>query len=56
MTGIKYISNIDSKSLLEKIFNEPNKINCIINLAANVGGLFKNMNYKVDMLEINLLI
>lgn len=28
----------------------------IIHLAAFVGGLFKNMNYKVDMLEKNLLI
>jgi GDP-L-fucose synthase len=28
----------------------------IIHLAANVGGLFKNMNYKVDMLEKNVLI
>jgi GDP-L-fucose synthase len=28
----------------------------IIHLAANVGGLFKNMNFKVDMLEKNLLI
>ena len=28
----------------------------VIHLAANVGGLYKNMNYKVDMLEKNLLI
>lgn len=28
----------------------------VIHLAANVGGLFKNMNYKVDMLEKNILI
>ena len=28
----------------------------VIHLAANVGGLFKNMKYKVDMLEENLLI
>lgn len=28
----------------------------VIHLAANVGGLFKNMNYKVDMLEKNLMI
>jgi len=33
-----------------------NKITCIIHLAANVGGLFKNMNQKVNMLEDNLLI
>ena len=32
------------------------KPNYVIHLAANVGGLFKNMNYKVDMLEDNLLI
>lgn len=32
-----------------------NKINTIIHLAANVGGLFKNMNHKVEMLEDNLL-
>ncbi len=28
----------------------------VIHLAANVGGLFKNMKYKVDMLESNLTI
>jgi GDP-L-fucose synthase len=28
----------------------------VIHLAANVGGLFKNMNHKVDMLEKNLAI
>lgn len=28
----------------------------IIHLAANVGGLFKNMTYKVDMLEKNVII
>jgi GDP-L-fucose synthase len=28
----------------------------VIHLAANVGGLFKNMNFKVDMLEKNLII
>ena len=28
----------------------------VIHLAANVGGLYKNMNHKVDMLEKNLLI
>ena len=28
----------------------------VIHLAANVGGLFKNINYKVDMLEKNILI
>jgi len=27
----------------------------VIHLAAYVGGLFKNMNYKVDMLEQNVL-
>jgi GDP-L-fucose synthase len=32
------------------------KPNYIIHLAANVGGLYKNMNQKVDMLEINLMI
>jgi GDP-L-fucose synthase len=33
--------------------HRPNKV---IHLAACVGGLYKNMNYKVDMLEKNLLI
>lgn len=32
-----------------------NQITAIIHLAANVGGLFKNMNFKVNMLEDNLL-
>ena len=35
---------------------QKNNIQIIIHLAANVGGLFKNMNYKVDMLEKNILI
>ena len=32
------------------------KPNYVIHLAAHVGGLYKNMNNKVDMLEINLMI
>lgn len=32
-----------------------NNIQIIIHLAANVGGLFKNMNYKVNMFEDNIL-
>ena len=32
------------------------KPNYVIHLAASVGGLFKNMNFKVNMLEDNLLI
>jgi GDP-L-fucose synthase len=35
---------------------EKEKPTFVIHLAANVGGLFKNMKYKVDMLESNLLI
>lgn len=37
-------------------FFEKNRPNYVIHLAANVGGLFKNMNNKVDMLEKNILI
>jgi GDP-L-fucose synthase len=42
----------------EETFAFFNKIkpNYVIHLAANVGGLYKNMNYKVDILEKNLLI
>ena len=29
---------------------------CVIHLAANVGGLYKNMNFKVNMFEDNMLI
>lgn len=32
------------------------KPDCVIHLAAVVGGLFKNMNHKVDMFEKNLII
>jgi GDP-L-fucose synthase len=39
----------------KKMF-EDYKPNKVIHLAANVGGLFKNMNQKVDMLEKNLMI
>jgi len=35
---------------------ETHKPNYVIHLAANVGGLYKNMNQKVDMLEMNLMI
>ena len=35
-------------------FLQNNKVDTIIHLAANVGGLFKNMNHKVQMLEDNL--
>lgn len=38
-----------------KLF-EKEKPDYVIHLAANVGGLFQNMNFKVDMLEKNLLI
>lgn len=44
------------------VFNECKKIfekytpNVVIHLAANVGGLYKNMNFKVDMFESNIQI
>jgi len=38
----------------KKLFSNENP-DYVIHLAAYVGGLFKNMNYKVDMLEKNLL-
>jgi len=41
----------ETKKLFENM-----KPNYVIHLAANVGGLFKNMNYKVDMFEKNILI
>jgi GDP-L-fucose synthase len=43
---------------LSKTKEQFNKIkpDYVIHLAANVGGLFKNMNQKVDMFEKNLLI
>jgi GDP-L-fucose synthase len=41
----------ETKKLFENL-----KPNYVIHLAANVGGLFKNMNYKVDMFEKNILI
>jgi len=39
----------------QKMF-ETHRPTKVIHLAANVGGLFKNMNQKVDMLEKNLMI
>ncbi len=39
-----------------KLFFEITKPDYVIHLAANVGGLFKNIKYKVDMLETNLAI
>ena len=38
-----------AKSMIEDI-----KPNCVIHLAANVGGLFKNMEQKVEMFEHNM--
>ena len=46
------LSNYEDTYNLFKSFNP----NYVIHLAASVGGLFKNMNYKVNMLEDNLLI
>ena len=37
-------------------FFKKNKPHYVIHLAANVGGLFKNLNQKVDMFEKNMLI
>lgn len=50
-------SNCNLEDYLET-FNYFNSIkpDYVIHLAACVGGLFKNMNYKVDMLEKNILI
>jgi GDP-L-fucose synthase len=42
---------LETQRMFEDI--EPNYV---IHLAANVGGLYKNINQKVDMLEINLII
>jgi GDP-L-fucose synthase len=39
-----------------EIFFNKLKPDFVIHLAANVGGLFKNLKYKVDMLEQNILI
>ena len=41
----------ETKQLFNRI-----KPDFVIHLAANVGGLYKNMNQKVSMLEDNLLI
>ena len=46
------LTNLDKTVLL---FNRV-KPDYVIHLAAHVGGLYKNMNNKVDMLEKNLMI
>ena len=54
----KFLSSKDcdllKKESVEQTW-EIEKPDIIIHLAANVGGLFKNMNYKVDMFEKNVL-
>lgn len=42
----------------EETYNYWSKLkpDIVVHLAANVGGLFKNMEHKVDMFEINMLI
>ena len=47
--------NLTNMEDTKKMFEEY-KPNYVIHLAACVGGLFKNMNYKVEMLEENLMI
>ena len=47
--------NLTDFNKTKELFNEI-KPDYVIHLAANVGGLFKNMNQKVDMFEKNLLI
>ena len=50
-------SNCDLLNLTQvKQLFEKEKPDYVIHLAACVGGLFKNMNYKVDMYEQNILI
>ena len=46
------LSKIESVELLFRTYTP----DCVIHLAACVGGLFKNMNNKVEMLEKNVLI
>jgi GDP-L-fucose synthase len=56
---VTYLSSKDCDlTNFENCYNLFKKIkpDFVIHLAANVGGLFKNMNFKVDMLEKNLLI
>lgn len=49
--------DFDLTSFIEtKKMYELHKPNYVIHLAGNVGGLFKNMNNKVEMLEKNILI
>ena len=51
-------SKTDIDAMYTKITNAFKQIkpNYIIHLAANVGGLFKNLENQVDMLETNLMI
>jgi len=56
---IEYMSSTDCdlrdfNQLTEHV--KTSQPDCVIHLAANVGGLYKNMNYKVDMFEDNMLI
>lgn len=45
---------LEYEKSLSKIADE--KADCVIHLAANVGGLYKNINQKVSMFETNILI
>ena len=44
------LDSAQTKSMIEDI-----RPDCVIHLAANVGGLFKNMSQKVEMFEHNML-
>lgn len=50
-----YQCNLTDLRQTQQLF-EREQPDCVIHLAAYVGGLFKNMNYKVDMYEKNILI
>jgi GDP-L-fucose synthase len=45
------LANFDQTNNYIKSLN----VECVIHLAANVGGLYKNMNFKVDMFEKNMV-
>jgi GDP-L-fucose synthase len=47
--------NLLSVESIEKYFSE-HKIDFIVHLAANVGGLYKNLKYKVEMFRDNIII
>jgi GDP-L-fucose synthase len=52
--GSKEFGSLVSESNVCKMFDSVGQLDAVVHLAANVGGLFKNMNKRLEMYEDNI--